>query len=143
MARVINLNYYTLVEQRDDADVVVVPFKVNGISQPDICLKSKHKKDEVFNTTNVDWNIGVRISTAGTRVEYNDRVRWWFESSTDEYKKMINVRYGTVIPSVKDEISLMQLWLYKCQKSQRKSNLSNFIERWLNRTSKRIYSRGA
>lgn len=143
MARVINCNYYTLVDSREDADVVIVPFKVNGNPAPEICLRSKKKKDEIFNTDGAEWNIGVRIATNGTRVEYNDRVKWWFDSVTDEYKEMVNNRYGGVIPNLKNEITNTKLWLLKCQKSQRKTDLTSFVERWLNRSSRKIYTRGA
>lgn len=145
MARKLNFNNYKIVKDVSDATLIIEPFDVNDTKQPLIYLKSKLTKELlVRDVKDAIWLPTIKISLKGEPSEYIARVKWWFDSATEEYKKELMMAYTDVenITSVikKAKLFLLTDGAYKKTRKnnyfKRRKDINRFLKVWLNNSLK-------
>ena len=80
-------NNYKVVE-KDNADNILVPFKLkDGTQPPNIYLKHINKQYVVTidNYKESVWHENIIIDNTGSPQDYIKLVHWWFDNATEYY----------------------------------------------------------
>ena len=138
--RRLNLNNYITVDTEDKASLIIIPWQVDGKDQPPIYLKSKRTpKLKVDDVTTATWIPTIEISKKGTPEEYNMRVNWWFDNSSDWYKQQIADTYKN-LSNLQTVIQQAKTWLLTTgsytqsttgEYIKRRSDINKFLKNWL------------
>lgn len=158
--RFLNLNNFDITT-KEDATLTVMPFDVNNITQANLIkqclallvnkqpfyLKSKRaKKPLLTDTTDAVWTPVIKISDSGTPEEYCDRVKWWFDNISAEYKEQTVTTYKN-LPDLITHIQAAKTWLlttgaftqsHNGKFIKRRIDINKFIKGWLTRTYNKI-----
>ena len=128
----IDLNKYEVVTDEKEADLVIIPLKESSQVVNKVMFKSLKPKNHIVDTEGIEWKQYSKISIAGEREEYNERVNWWYDNVSEDYKNLINSGFHR-LENIPLTVERSKQWLLTCPSSKRKSNIHNFLQRWLNR----------